>query len=568
LAIRKIGAISSTYRHINRYREIIAILVKYGFGEVLAKLELQKHLEFGKGKSFVLGETAAEIAAVSHWARVRMALVELGPTFVKFGQMMSTRSDMIPHELITELEKLQEEVPPFSTEDAKRIIAEELNSSVDRIFMDFSGSSIAAASIAQVHKAVLPGGEEVAVKIQRPDIDKIIEADLEIMLHLATLAEKYLKETEAIDIVKLVEEFARVIRKELNFRIEAAYIERFANNFQDDTTIHVPKVYKGFSAGKVLTMEFIGGYKVTDITKTEVREHGIDPKVVASRGLDLILKQIFEHGFFHADPHPGNIRVLDGNVICFLDYGMMGRLSARHREDLADIFIGIISRDEHKITKTILKLTGRSHVRDVEELESDIAELIEVYAYGSLKELEIGGVITHMGDVIIEHHLEGPRDFYLLAKALVTIEGVGRELDPEFNAAKHAEPFAKKLIMDRMSPRRLIKDFYHSATEASLLVRDFPAEAREILTLLKQGEANIKFEHRGLDPMLKTFDQITNRMVFAIVLASLVIGSALIVLSGVPPKWHEIPVIGIVGFLGAGIMGFGLLFSILRHGKM
>ncbi len=560
--------ISSTYRHINRYREIIAILVKYGFGEVLAKLELQKHLEFGKGKSFVLGETATEIAAVSHWARVRMALEELGPTFVKFGQMMSTRSDMIPHELITELEKLQEEVPPFSTEDVKRIIAEELNSSVDRIFMDFSGSSIAAASIAQVHKAVLPGGEEVAVKIQRPDIDKIIEADLEIMLHLATLAEKYLKETEAIDIVKLVEEFARVIRKELNFRIEAAYIERFANNFQDDTTIHVPKVYKGFSAGKVLTMEFIGGYKVTDITKTEVREHGIDPKVVASRGLDLILKQIFEHGFFHADPHPGNIRVLDGNVICFLDYGMMGRLSARHREDLADIFIGIISRDEHKITKTILKLTGRSHVRDVEELESDIAELIEVYAYGSLKELEIGGVITHMGDVIIEHHLEGPRDFYLLAKALVTIEGVGRELDPEFNAAKHAEPFAKKLIMDRMSPRRLIKDFYHSATEASLLVRDFPAEAREILTLLKQGEANIKFEHRGLDPMLKTFDQITNRMVFAIVLASLVIGSALIVLSGVPPKWHEIPVIGIVGFLGAGIMGFGLLFSILRHGKM
>jgi len=542
--------------------------VKYGFGEVLAKLKLQKHLEFGKGKSFVLGETAAEIAAVSHWARVRMALEELGPTFVKFGQMMSTRSDMIPHELITELEKLQEEVPPFSTEDAKRIIAEELNSSVDRIFMDFSGSSIAAASIAQVHKAVLPGGEEVAVKIQRPDIDKIIEADLEIMLHLATLAEKYLKETEAIDIVKLVEEFARVIRKELNFRIEAAYIERFANNFQDDTTIHVPKVYKGFSAGKVLTMEFIGGYKVTDITKTEVREHGIDPKVVASRGLDLILKQIFEHGFFHADPHPGNIRVLDGNVICFLDYGMMGKLSAPHREDLADIFIGIISRDEHKITKTILKLTGRSHVRDVEELESDIAELIEVYAYGSLKELEIGGVITHMGDVIIEHHLEGPRDFYLLAKALVTIEGVGRELDPEFNAAKHAEPFAKKLIMDRMSPRRLIKDFYHSATEASLLVRDFPAEAREILTLLKQGEANIKFEHRGLDPMLKTFDQITNRMVFAIVLASLVIGSALIVLSGVPPKWHEIPVIGIVGFLGAGIICFGLLFSILRHGKM
>jgi len=566
MPIRKIGVISRTYRHINRYREVIAILVKYGFGEVLAKLELQKHLDFGKG--FILGKTAAEIADVSHWGRVRMALEELGPTFVKFGQIMSTRPDMVPQELIIELEKLQEEVPPFSTEDAKRIIAEELNSSVDRIFTDFSDPPVASASIAQVHKAVLPGGEEVAVKIQRPDIDKIIEVDLEIMLHLATRAEKYLKEAEAIDIVKLVEEFARVIRKELNFRIEAAYIERFANNFQDDTTIHVPKVYKEFSSGKVLTMEFIGGYKVTDITKTEVREHGIDPKVVASRGLDLILKQIFEHGFFHADPHPGNIRVLDGNVICFLDYGMMGKLSARHREDLADIFIGIISRDEHKITKTILKLTGRSHVRDVEELESDITELIEVYAYGSLKELEIGSVITHMGDVIIEHHLEGPRDFYLLAKALVTIEGVGRELDPEFNAVKHAEPFAEKLIMDRMSPQRLIKDFYLSALETRLLLRDLPSEARDILARVKQGEVKIKFEHKGLDPLLKTLDQTNNRTVFAIVLASLVIGSALMVLSGVPPKWHEIPLIGIIGFLGAGIMAFWLLFSILRHGKL
>ena len=247
---------------------------------------------------------------------------------------------------------------------------------------------------------------------------------------------------------------------------------------------------------------------------------------------------------------------------------MMGKLSARHREDLADIFIGIISRDEHKITKTILKLTGRSHIRDVEELESDITELIEVYAYGSLKELEIGSVITHMGDVIIEHHLEGPRDFYLLAKALVTIEGVGRELDPEFNAVKHAEPFAEKLIMDRMSPQRLIKDFYLSALETRLLLRDLPSEARDILARVKQGEVKIKFEHKGLDPLLKTLDQTNNRTVFAIVLASLVIGSALMVLSGVPPKWHEIPLIGIIGFLGAGIMAFWLLFSILRYGKL
>lgn len=411
----------------------------------------------------------------------------------------------------------------------------------------------------------------MAIKVQRPDIARIIEVDLEIMLHLATLIENHFTEELGIfDPVGIVDEFARVIRKEQDFRIEAAHIERFATNFPVDMTIHVPHVYREFSSSKVLTMEFIGGLKVSEITKVQaqVQNLGIDPKVVAARGADLVLKQIFEHGFFHADPHPGNIRVLKDNVICFLDYGMMGSLSARHREDMADILIAIINKDESKITKTILKLSEYRQIVESEKLESDIAELIELYAYRPLKELEIGNLLHRIARVVAEHQLKVPRDFYLLAKALVTIEGVGRELDPEFNAVEHAEPFAKKLIMDRMSPQRLIKDFYHSATEASLLMRDIPAEAREMLTQMKRGEAKVKFEHKGLDPMLKTLDQITNRMVFAIVLASLVIGSALIVLSGVPPKWHEIPVIGIIGFLGAGIMAFWLLFSILRHGKM
>jgi len=566
MAIRKIGVISRTYRHINRYREIIAILVKYGFGELLAKLELQKHLDFGKG--FVLGKGAAEIAAASHWERVRMALEELGPTFVKFGQIMSTRPDMIPHELIPELEKLQDRVPPFSTEDAKQIIEEELGSPIGSIFKDFTDSPIAAASIAQVHKAVLPDGEEAAVKVQRPGIDRIIEVDLEIMLHLASLIKKHFREELDWDPVEIVEEFTRVIRKEQDFRIEAAHIERFAENFQSDMTIHVPQVHRDFSSRKVLTMEFIGGIKVSEITRAKEQEYGIDPKVVAARGADLVLKQIFEHGFFHADPHPGNINVLKDNVICFLDYGMMGTLSARHREDLADILLGIVNKDESKITKTILKISEYRQIVDNEKLESDIAELIELYAYRPLKELEIGRLLHRIARVVEEHRLEGPREFYLLAKALVTIESVGRELDPEFNAVKHAEPFAEKLIVERMSPRKLIEDFYLTALEARLLLRDLPSEARDIITLVKHGEAKIKFEHKGLDPMLKTLDQTNNRMVFAIVLASLVIGSALIVLSGVPPKWHEIPVIGIIGFLGAGIIGFGLLFSILRHGKM
>ena len=579
MPIRTIGVISRTYRHINRYREIIAILAKYGFGEILAKLELPKYLNFGKGKSkrFILGKTAAEIATASRWARVRMALEELGPTFVKFGQIMSTRPDMVPRELIAELEKLQDKVPPFPTEDARRIIEEELGSSISSLFSDFSDSPIASASIAQVHKAVLHDGKEVAIKVQRPGIDRIIETDLEIMLHLATLIENHFeKELGIWDPVSIVNEFARVIRKELDFRIEAAHIERFATNFQTDTIIHVPHVYREYSSDRVLTMEFIGGLKVSEITKAvsgeeaKVRNYGIDPKVVAARGADLVLKQIFEHGFFHADPHPGNIKVLRDNIICFLDYGMMGSLSARHREALADILIAIIEKDATKITRTILKISGYRYMQigDSEKLESDIAELIELYAYRPLKEIEIGNLLHLIASVVAEYRLKVPPDFYLLAKALVTIEGVGKELDPEFNAMEHAEPFAKKLIWARMSPRRLIKDLYLSALEARLLLRDLPTEARDILARIQQGEIKIKFEHEGLNPMLETIDRASNRTVFAIVLASLVIGSSLIVLSGVPPKWHEIPIIGIVGFLAAGIIAFGLLFSILRHGRM
>lgn len=330
-----------------------------------------------------------------------------------------------------ELEKLQDKVPPFPTEDAKRIIEEELGGSVDTMFKDFEDTPTAAASMAQVYRAVLPDGEEVAIKVQRLGIDQTVGIDLQIMLHLATLIKHHYKGEEglsALDLEAILKEFGRAIRKELDFGIEAAHITRFATNFQSDMTIHVPKVYMDFSSRKVLTMEFIDRFKVTDCTKKEVQEQGIDPKVVASRVLPC-------------RPPPGK--------------------------------------------------------------------------YTSLE----------------------------------------------------SEPFAKKLVMERMNPQKVIKDMSNSVIETSTLIRDLPYTLNEMLTKIKQGDTKIKFEHTGIEPMIKTLNQVTNRITFAIVLASLAIGSALIVLSDIPHKWVGIP-ISVIGFVIAALIGFWLLISILRHGQM
>ncbi|MCL0064205.1 AarF/UbiB family protein [Dehalococcoidia bacterium] len=562
--VRKIGLVSRTYRHINRYREIVTVLVKYGFDDLITRSNLEKYIDFGR--KLLPGERKRDVVSLSRWERIRMVLEELGPTFIKFGQIMSNRPDLVPQELIVELKKLQSAVPPFPEEEAKELVEEELGKSVDELFSDYTTGPIASASIAQVHRAVLKNGEEVAVKVQRPGIQQIIETDIEIMFHLAALMEKYVEEINLFDPVAIVAEFERSIKRELDFHIEAAAIERFGGNFQTDRTIYVPTVYWDYSTSRVLTMEFIDGVKASSVEV--LLAAGLDPKLLASRGADLVLKQVFEHGFFHADPHPGNLMALPGNVVCFLDYGMMGGISMKDRGYLSGILTGIVNQDAARITKTLLQLSATPHLKDADKLEYEIQALLEQYSYRSLKSINMGLILNQLITLIISYRLKAPSHFYLLTKALITIEGVGRMLDPDFDMVTHAKPFAKKLLKERMNPLKLTKDLYLSAIDLSVLLRDLPSEVREILTQLKGGKIRIEFEHKGLEPIQETHNQIGNRIAFAIVLAALLMSSALIVIAGIPPRWNGVPMIGIVGFLGAGIMGFWLLISILRHGKM
>jgi ubiquinone biosynthesis protein len=561
---RKIRSLGRTYHYINRYREIVTVLVKHGFGELITGANIEKYVDFGR-KLFP-GKREGQVISLSRWERVRMALEELGPTFIKLGQIMSNRPDLVPQNLIIELRKLQSAVPPFPEAEAKKLIEKEIGRPIGELFSDYTITPIASASIAQVHRAVLKNGKEVAVKVQRPGIEQIIKSDIEIMFHLAALMEKYVEEMSLLNPVAVVAEFERSIKRELDFSIEAAAIERFGRNFQTNPTIYVPTVYRDYSTSKVLTMEFIDGIKASNVET--LLAAGLDPKLLASRGADLVLKQIFEHGFFHADPHPGNLIALPGNLICFLDYGMMGGISMRDRAQLSSLLIGVVSQDATRIARTLLQISGSLHLKDAVKLEYEIHSLLEQYSYQPVKTVNIGGVLSQLISLIINYRLTAPPSFYLLTKAIITIEGVGRMLDPDFDMIGHAKPFTRNLLKERMNPLKLLKDLYLSAIDLGTLLRDLPSDIREILTQIEEGKIRLAFEHKGLESMLETLNQISNRIAFAIVLAALVMSSALVVLAGIPPRWHGIPVIGIVGFLGAGIMGFWLLISIIRHGKM
>ena len=564
LSFRKIGVLGRTYRHLNRYQRILRIFFKYGFGDLVETLKIEQYLEMGL--QLISKRRREHIERLTRAERIRMALEELGPTFIKLGQILSTRSDLIPLEYLQELSKLQDHVSPFPYDEAREIIKSETGKYPEELFHHFESDPVAAASIGQVHRANLTGNDKVVVKVQRPGIQKTIEVDLEIMFHLADLMERHLEEVKVLRPTRIVEEFARSLEKEINYTTEASHIENFARRFEDDETIKVPRVFRELTTERILTMEYVEGIKASNVDL--LRQDGYDLQKIARRGADLTMKQIFVHGFFHADPHPGNIFILPDNVVCYIDFGMMGRLSLQEREDFADLVTELIHRNEKRIVHVLLKLTDYDKEPDRGQMERELAEFADQYLYSPLKEMKIGRLLQRLLEILTKYDLRLKPNFFLIIKALTTMEILGRTLDADFMLMTYAEPFIRSLHLNRFHPKRVAGDMIDSGTELLSLLREIPGELRSILRQAREGKVKIAFEHRGLDPLLFTHDRTSNRIAFAIVLASLIIGSSLIVLSGVPPKWNEIPLIGLVGFVVAGVMGFWLLISILRRGKM
>jgi ubiquinone biosynthesis protein len=564
VSIRQFGAVNRTFRHLNRYQQILRVLVRYGFSDLVDRLHLDQY-----GWQMISRKPREQIYRLSRAERLRMALEELGPTFIKLGQLLSVRPDIMPPDYLKELTKLQDSVPPFSYEEVQRIFFEDLGKEPTEIFTSFCSEPTAAASISQVHMAriAIGSGQErkVVVKVQRPRLEKIIAIDLEILAWLAQLMEDHLEEVQGHRPTAIVQEFSRSLSREIDFTIELTNIQQFARQFANCPEIYVPEPFPALSSTRILVMEQIDGIKASDLDR--LRAAGHDLTLLAERGARLVMEQVFTHGFFHADPHPGNIFFLPGNVVCFIDFGQMGRLLFKDRESFIELVGSIVSGDESKVTSALLKMTVQQGEFDRDALSLDISDFMSRYLHLSIGDLEIGKIHWELLRLFSRHRMFLKPGLYLMLKALGTAEGVGLTLDPEIEMLSLAKPFIKNIKKQQFSAKRLIMEAAETSSQYMSLLRDLPVETRSVLAMLRQGKVRLELEHHGLRPLEQALYRVANKIAFAIVLASLIIGSSLVVLSGIKPKWHDIPIIGIVGFLMAGFLGFMLLISILRQGK-
>ncbi len=562
MRLRRLGSIARTYRNINRYRQILTVLFKYGFDGIIDRLNLGRYIEMGV--RLLSRRQQKEVEALNNYERIRLVCEELGPTFVKMGQVLSTRPDLIPIEMVEELAKLQDDVSPFFFSQAKIIIEEELQAPLEKVFAAFEEVPIAAASIAQVHRARLITGEDVAVKIQRPGIPKTIGEDLGILFQLAGLLERYIEELRLYRPTRIVEEFARTIRKEINFNLEASHAERFARQFRGNPAVYVPRVFRHASTERLLTMEYIEGIKINDIALLEAQ--GCDRALLAARGTELILEQVFIHGFFHADPHPGNMFVLPGNVICTLDFGMMGHLDARDRERFTEVIMGYVSRDVPKITDAVLKIVEFQQEPDRRLLERDIGTFADLHLYKPLKDVRVGEILEDLIELISRHRLRLPPDIFFMIKAMTQVESIGLQLDPDFDITVKVRPFIKRLITERLQPKQLLLKAFDSTTALLGHLRDLPEDLLGTLRQVREGKMQIGFEHRGLERLIFELNRSSNRLAFALIIAAIVVGSSLLLAAEIGPAVFGLSIIGLLGFSLAGLLGLALLIFIIRSG--
>jgi len=541
-------------------RHIVSVLLNHGFGDLVERLQLGGYVRWGQR---VLLRRKEVMQPLSRAQRIRMALEELGPTFVKFGQVLSTRPDLIPDDVIAELGQLREHVPPFDGQVAAEILARELGSRRSQL-IDFDSRPLAAGSLAQVHRAVFVGdGTPVAVKIQRPGIREEIESDVALMEEFATLMERYIPESRVFDPSGMVKHFERVVRRELNLHREARTLDEFRRLFHNDATLQVPRVWLDLSAETVLVMQFVDGYRVDQ--PEELKALGINCQALAANGARIFLKQAFELGVFHGDPHPGNIRVMPDGAICLLDYGMIGLMGETMRDQLIDLLLAIARKDVNGAVQVVRQLgrTTRDEL-DLPLLDADVRDFIDNYYGVELGQLNVGALLTDFVRILTSHGIVCPGDLMLLIRALVTLEGVGRTLDPDFNLAEVLQPFVESAVRQRYSPGRVARELLEQVRSLATVASRLPVNLQQVMEKLGHDDLRIQLELRRMDHLVTELDRSSNRVVISVILAALIMASALIYRSGgIGSWWLSAPV-----FIASTVLGAWLIYGVFRSGRL
>lgn len=563
-------------RDLGRLHDIAVILIRYGFGDVVRRLGMANALE--RAGRVVLWKHAEEFAHMEPPVRVRRALEDLGPTFIKLGQVLSSRVDLFSPEWIDELGKLQDSAPPAPYDKILEQFIEDLGAPPEEVFAVFGVEPIAAASIAQVHRARLADGSTVVVKIRKPDVTRVIEADLRLLTYLAEFAESENTEWRNFHPADVVRQFSLSLHRELNFATECRNSEVIAENFRDYTDrdvpaadgvpalpiIVIPRVYWEWTRERICVQQYIDGIPGRELDAVD--RAGFDRTVLSRRGAHAVLKMIVEDGFFHADPHPGNVFYLPGDRIAFIDFGMVGRLTEQRRTQLIHLLLGLVRHEPARVADVLFDWAG-DEALDEAGLILEIQSFVDQYHGMTLKQLSIGAMLNDVAAILRSHQIILPSDLTLLIKAFITLEGMGRELDPDFDMAGEALPMLKKALRARYAPRSVLRRGWRSAAELVGVIADFPHDLSRLIRAARRGRLEIHVDVTNLRHVGNQLDGAANRLTVGIVVSALIVGSSIVMTVKGGPLLLGLPLFGFVGYLGAAMGGIWLLVSIWRSAR-
>lgn len=552
-------------RDLPRLQEITTVFIRHGLGDTVRRIGIANVLERA-GQILHWSEGAASLR-LEPAQRMRLAFEELGPTFIKLGQVLATRVDLLPPHWIAEFEKLHSEVPPVRFEELLPELERALGRSPFELFRDLETVAHGSASIAQVHRACLNDGTAVVLKVRRPGIRVKIDADLRILGHIAELIEAEMPDARRYRPVEIAAEFSRSLERELDFTTEARHVERFAANFAGDPYIVIPRVYPEWTSETLLVQQHVAGIPGTDHAAVDAA--GLDKKMLMARGADCVLKMILIDGFFHADPHPGNVFYLPGNRIVMIDYGMVGRLSAQRRRQVVDLLAGLARLEEEPMLEVLIDWAGDAQV-DETRLISDVNELVFDYEMMPLKDIRMGVLIRHFAAIVRKHSIVLPSDLTLMFKALITLEGLGRQYDPEFHISQHLTPWLRRALRQRYRPAEIVKRGRGAVAEFLGVMGGVPRDLARLLREARRGKVRVDFDLKRLDSFGRQLDRTLDRATVGILTASLVIGSSIVLTVRGGPSVFGIPVLPVLGLFGyvlAFLNSLWIIYGIWRSGK-